>query len=192
MMHHLARMLSRARELGVPTAELLSWTNKTPGEIGERITCRILAEADDIPPQDMINQITRRLASSRATGDDWDLVDKILSGDPEPETFKFWGDALETPSAEPQDPAMFPPKDWARAWRWSLVLPDAVFTQWQHAIAQVTARYGAPDPEALDCRSELPQTLTGQSAHTEEELAALSVLEAAELVARWRPDAASD
>ncbi|MFI0771912.1 hypothetical protein ACH4TQ_44605 [Streptomyces sp. NPDC021218] len=192
MTYYLARMLSRARELGVPTAQLLSWTNKTPGEIGERITCRILAEADDVPPQDMINHITRRLASPRATGDDRDLVDKILSGDPEPEMLEAWGDALGTPSDGPQDTTALPPKDWARAWRWSLALPEPVLTQWQHAIAQVAARYGAPDPRTLDHRSELPQSLTGQSAHTEDELAALSVLEAAELVARWRPDAASD
>lgn len=56
--HHLVRLLSRARELAVSTSELLAWTDMIPGEVGERITCRILAEADDVPLQDKINYIT--------------------------------------------------------------------------------------------------------------------------------------
>lgn len=190
--HYLVRLLSRARELGVPTSELLAWTDKIPGVIGERITCRILTEAGDVPLQDKISHITLRLASSTATGDDRDLVDNVLSGDPEPEMLEGWGSALGTPSGAPQDPAAMPPEDWARAWRWSLVLPEVVLAQWQEPIAQVTARHGSPDPEALDRRLELPGMLTGQSAHSEDELAALPVLEAAELVASWRPDATSD
>jgi hypothetical protein len=190
--HYLARLLSRARELGVSTSELLAWTNEIPGEIGERVTCRILAEADDVPLQGKINHITLRLASSTATGDDQDLVDNILSGDPEPGMLEVWRSALGTPSVVPSAPDASPPKDWARAWHWSLVLPKGVFTQWLEPIAQVTVRYGPPKPESLARRSEFPQMLTGQSPHSEDELAALPVLQAAELVASWRPDATSD
>lgn len=190
--HYLARLLSRARELGVSTSELLAWTNEIPGEIGERVTCQILAEADDVPLQDKINHITLRLASSTATGDDQGLVGNILSGNPESGMLEVWRSALGTPSAAPSDPDASPPKDWARAWRWSLVLPQDILTQWREPIAQVTARYGSPTPESLTHRSEFPRMLTGQSPYSEDELVGLPVLEAAELVASWRPDVTSD
>jgi hypothetical protein len=190
--HHLARLLSRARELGVSTSELLVWTDKIPGEIGERIACRILAQADDVPLQDKIDHITLRLASSTATGDDRDLVANVLSAEPEPGVLDAWATALGTPSQAPSDPEASLPKDWARAWRWSLVLPDDVLTAWRDPIAQVAVRYGSPAPETLDRRSQLPLAVTGQSAHSEDGLARLPVLEAARLVASWRPDATSD
>jgi hypothetical protein len=191
--HHLARLLSRARELGVSTSELLAWTDNIPSEIGERITCRILAEADDVPLQGKINHITLRLASSTATGDDRDLVANVLSAKPETGMLDAWAVALGTPSAAPSDPEAAPPTDWARAWRWSRVLPEDVLTAWRDPIAQVTTRYGSPKPEDLDRRSQLSSfALMGQSAHSEDELAGLPVLEAAELVASWRPDATSD
>ncbi|MGS2619926.1 hypothetical protein ACVCAH_36450 [Micromonospora sp. LZ34] len=190
--HYLARMLSRARELGVPTADLLDWTKSIPGAIGERITCRILAEANDVSLQDKIDHITQRLASSTCTGDDRDLVTSVLNDDPEADALAAWHRALGTPSAAPENPASALPDDWARAWRWSMVLPASLLAEWREPIAQVTARHGEPDPQALDRRSERFELRTGQSAHSEDELTALPVIEAAELIASWRPDAASD
>src|SRR5262249_14070578 len=149
----------------------------------ERVTCQILAEADDVPLQDKINHITLRLVSSTATGEDQDLVGNILSGNPECGMLDVWRSALGTPSAAPSDPDASPPKDWARAWSWSLVLPEDVLGEWREPITQVTARYGSPTPESLARRSEFPRMLTGQSAYSEDELAGLPVLEAAELVA---------
>lgn len=190
--HHLVRLLSRAHELGVSTSELLAWTDEIPGEIGERVTCQILAEADDVPLQDKINHVTLRLASSTATGDDRDLVANVLSADLKPGMLDAWVEALGTPSAVPSDPGASPPKEWARAWRWSLVLPEDVLALWLEPIAQVTARYGPLDPDALDRRLELPRMLTGRSAYSEDELTGLPVFEAAKLVSSWRPDATSD
>lgn len=108
--HHLVRLLWRACELGVSTPELLAWTDKIPGKIGERVTCRILAEADDVPLQDKVNHITLRLASSTATGDDRDLVANVLSAKPEPGMLNAWAEALGTPSTAPSDPEASPPK----------------------------------------------------------------------------------
>jgi hypothetical protein len=190
--HYLARMLARARELGVSTADLRTMTDDIPGEIGERITCRILADAEDVPLHDKINHITLRLASSTATGDDRDLIASVLSANPETGTLNVWAEALGTPSLALSDPAASPPRDWARAWRWSLVLPEDLLTTWRDPIAQVSARYGSPEPEALDRRSQLPPALTGQSPHSEDELAGLPTLQAAKIIASWRPDSTSD
>jgi hypothetical protein len=46
--HYLARLITKARSLGVPSTELLHWTRDITGEIGERITSHILAGANDI------------------------------------------------------------------------------------------------------------------------------------------------
>jgi len=190
--HYLARLLARAAQLGVSTAELLDWTGQIPGEIGERITCRILADTSDVPLRDKISHVALRLASPTVTGDDRDLVDSILSANPEPGLLAVWVEALSTPSPAPADSHATPPRDWARAWRWSLVLPADLLTDWQDPIARVTERYGPPSPQTLDRRSTLPLVLTGQSAYREDQLSGLPVLQAADLVASWRPDAASD
>lgn len=185
--HYLARLVVHARRLDVSSAQLLDWTKNIPGEIGERVTCRILAGADDVPIHDKIDHITRRLASSTATGDDKDLIDDVLANDPGPASLTAWTEALGSPSPASADTPL--PRDWARVGRWSMVLPEHLLIPWQEPIAQVTAYLGAPSPTALDQRTSWSTMLTGQPAHSTDELAALPVLEAARLVARWRPDA---
>jgi hypothetical protein len=189
--HYLARLAARAQRLGVSSTQLLEWTKNIPGEIGERITCRILAQADDIPVHDKVDHITRRLASSTATGDDKDLIDATLAAEPDPASLTVWTEALGLPSPAPEEIDAPLPPDWTRAWRWSMVLPQHILIRWQEPIAQVTARHGAPSTTALDHRASESTELTSQSAHSAEELAALPVLEAAHVVARWRPDADS-
>jgi hypothetical protein len=188
--HYLARMLSKARQFGASTSQLLGWTRNTPGEIGERVTCRILTGAQDIPIHDKISHITQRLSSSRATGDDRDLIDDILSSNPGPDALQVWAVALGEPSPAPSGPEDLLPEDWARAWRWSLVLPEHTLTRWEQPIAYVNAQYGQPQAEALDQRF-FPEAQWGQSPYCQEELVRLPVLEAAALIAEWRPDDAS-
>ncbi|WP_406170297.1 hypothetical protein [Streptomyces sp. NBC_00996] len=189
--HYLARILVRAHALGVPSRRLLDWFTEIPGEVGERLTCRVLALADDIPVQDKIEHVTRRLASQRATGDDQDLVDAVLAANPDPAQLAVWTDALGSPSDPPADPALLP-QDWARAWRWSAILPGYLLTRWQDPIASVSARHGQIGPEAFGRRIPTSYATWGQSAYSMEELAALPALDAARLVAGWRPDADSD
>jgi hypothetical protein len=102
-----------------------------------------------------------------------------------------WSDALGTPSTTPPNLDADLPRDWARSWCWSLVLPDNILVDWRDQIAQVTARYGAPRPEELERRFDTSEFGWGSSAHSVEELSRLAVLDAARLVARWRPDAES-
>ncbi|MFI7679407.1 hypothetical protein [Actinophytocola sp. NPDC049390] len=161
--HYLARIAARARQLGVPSAQVLDWTKNIPGEIGERITCRILAEAGDIPVHDKVDHITRRIASSTATGDDKDLIDAILATEPDPPSLTAWTDALGSPTPAPSDANAPLPPDWPRAWRWSMVLPEQVLTRWQEPITQVTGHYGAPSPKAFDHRTSEPTILISQS-----------------------------
>jgi hypothetical protein len=189
--HYLARALPRARALGVPTSEPRTWTNEIAGEVGERINCRVLAGAEDVPLQDKIDHVARRLASSTATGDDRDLVADVVSADPPLDVLALWATAMGTPSDAPTDPDAALPADWARAWRWSMVLPDSALVAWRDPIAQVTARHGAPDIDAIENRSSPPDWFSGQSPYTEEELEGLAAIEAATRVAGWRPESTS-
>jgi hypothetical protein len=185
--HYLARLVARARELGVPSQRLLNWVTEIPGKAGERLTCRVLALADDIPVQDKIEHVTRRLARQTPTGDDQDLVDAVIAANPNPAQLDVWADALGSPSDAPTDPDLLP-EDWGRAWRWSAVLPGHVLTGWEGPIAAVSALHGQIDPEAFGHRLAASRWTWGQSPHSQSELAALPVLDAARLVARWRPD----
>jgi hypothetical protein len=189
--HYLARMVVRARALGVPNRQLLEGVADIPGEVGERLACRVLALADDMPLQDKIDHITLRLASQTATGDDQDLVDVVLAATSNPAQLAAWTDALGSPSPPPTDPAVLP-RDWRRAWRWSAILPEYLLTRWQEPIATVSARHGRIDPRAFDRRTLASYAMWGQSAYSTEDLAALPVLDAARLVTGWRPDAESD
>jgi hypothetical protein len=189
--HYLARILVRARVLGVRSQRLLEWVTEIPGEVGERLTCRVLALADDISAQDKIDHVTRRLVSQTVTGDDRDLVDAVLAANPDSGHLDVWTDALGSPSAPPADPASLP-EDWARAWRWSAILPGHLVTPWQIPIASVSALHGRVDPEAFDHRVPSSYAMWGQSAYSQEELASLPVLDVARLIAGWRPDADSN
>ncbi len=153
--HYLARMLDRAVTLGVPSQNLFDWVTGIPGVLGERLACRVLALADDIPVRDKIDHVTRRLASSTASGDDHDLVTAVVdavAGDADLSRFDVWADALGTPSDPPDDPVLLP-RDWSKAWRWSAVLPAQVLARWQDPIAAVTAQHGTPDPALFNHRT---------------------------------------
>jgi hypothetical protein len=189
--HYLARLIGRAHALGVSSAKLLGWVTDIPGQVGERLACRVLALADDIPLRDKIDHVTRRLASQTATGDDKDLIDAVLVAGPEPHQMAVWADALGTPSPPPPDLTVLP-RDWSKVWRWSAILPEHLLTRWQEPIAAVNAQHGRIDPASFDHRTPDSYTVWGQSAHSVEDLTALPVLDAARLVAGWRPNADSD
>lgn len=190
LLHHLARMHERAHALGLPSSDLLEWTSGVPGEAGERLRCRILAMADDIALEVKITYVATRFSSPSVTGDDRDLIDAIVRLNPDPDVLDKWTAALGTPSKLPSGSAALP-DDWARAWRWSMVLPPKILEPWAEAIASVTAKYKAPDPTIFDRRSNY-ELASACSPYTEVELATMPVLDAAKKVADWRPNAASD
>jgi hypothetical protein len=185
--HHLALLLSKARDFGVPTTQRLDWLGEIPGEIGERLRSHVLTGADDVPPADKVAHIASRLASD-ATGDDLALVEDIQSCGPPPLDLAQWEIELGAPSPRPADDVDVVPRDWARVWRWSAVLPDAVLEGWQEQIASVSRRWGAHDPAQLTGpRSPSVFEVFGSSPYSSGQLAVMPVLEAADLVARWRP-----
>jgi hypothetical protein len=189
--HYLTRTVVRALALGVSSQQLLAWVGEIRGEIGERLTCRVMAIADDISLQDKIDHVTRRIATQAPTGDDKDLVDVVLAADPDSASLAEWTNALGSSSAQTVDLAA-PPRGWRRAWQWSVVLPEDLLVQWIEPIAAITGRYGSIDAGAFDRRTVHAMTMWGRSAYSTEELAAMPALDAARMVSAWRPNAESD
>lgn len=191
--HHLARILSKARQWCVPTSEQLTWLGAIEGEVGERLRGHALTGASDVPVADKIAHIAGRLTSSTATAEDLALVTDVLSHAPPSGDLAAWAEALGTPSPEPADGGDLIPPDWARAWRWAAVLPADVLTAWQDAIGYVSGFHGTPDPQALS--GDRPPRWVfsyGRSPYSAEELSARPPLETAALVAAWELDAESE
>lgn len=191
--HHLAQILSKARQWGVPTSVQLEWLGKMEGDVGGRLRGHALAGASDVAVTDKIAHVTGRLASSTATAEDLALVTDILSHNPAPEDLATWTEVLGTPSHAPADGEGPIPRDWARAWRWAAVLPEYVLAAWRDAIDYVSGHHGTPDPQALT-GDRFPQWEGGfgRSPYSAETLSARPPLEAAALVAAWEPDAESE
>ncbi|WP_245193373.1 hypothetical protein [Amycolatopsis alba] len=186
--HGLARLLQQAPKLGISTANLLNWTKDISGDLGERITSRVLVLADDVSIHDKIDHITRRLASFAPTGDDKDLIDAVLLTDPEPGLLAPWAEALGLPGDDPFGEDESIPDALRRTWHWSTVLPDSALESWQDRIAELEERHGSLPQELFEHRTDHVTMMSGQSAYSVKELSSLSVADAIDTVARWRPD----
>lgn len=189
--HYLARMLLRARELAVPSRELLDRVGRIPGEIGERLTCRVLALAEDIPLDEKIDHVTRRLASQTATGDDKDLIDAVFAADPDPSLLPAWTDALGVPTPPSGDPTR-PPQDWRKAWRWSAILPEHLLTAWHEQINAVRDLSGPFDTSCFSVRLPRSWGASEQTPYAAADLSSMTTLEAARMIAAWRPPPEGD
>lgn len=184
----LAAVMPKARRLGMTGPSLLQHVETIPGELGERLTCQVLAGAADLDRDTKLSHLATRFASETATGDDKALIDDLLPlEDTDAERLRR---AFGSPSPGPAEDGSNPFGDnWPRAWRWSLVLPDAVLAGWESAISAVTEKHGTPDPSILTGRTPSSGAISGSSPISTDDLAKLDVLDAASLVAAWRPSA---
>lgn len=175
------------RNLDLPTLDLLKLVAPIPDEVGERVVCRVLAGASDVSRERKLSHLCVRIASGTATGDDRDLLTDLgdLVGGEIAQVATAFGQPL--PAPDPDDHGYVElPRDWVRAWRWSMVLPPAALAGWETAIAAVTERHGIPGTDAL--RRRAPRFISGrpESPYTTEQLSELPPIEAAERVAAWR------
>ena len=175
-----------AKDLGVPGGALLQQAASVSGEIGERLTCQVLAGAADIDRRTKVDHLEKRLASETATGDDQALIDDLSPfSDDEIDRLRI---AFGQPAAlDPDRPGVPYGENWPRAWRWAMVLPQPILAGWDDAIAAVAIRHGTPDPSALTRRITRVTSAKGSSPISSETLSAMDVADAATAVAGWRP-----
>lgn len=181
-----ATAIPAARSLGVSGSTLLQHAASVPGEIGERLTCQVLAGARDIGRSMKLGHLEKRLASETATGDDHALIEDLAPfSDAEIDRMRI---VFGHPATlDPSQPDVRYGENWPRAWRWSMVLPSPILTGWADAIAVVSADHGAPDPSALTRRIPRTVSVTGSSPISSEALSSMAVSEAANAIADWRP-----
>ena len=184
----LARLVATARDMGVPNSWMLELVSLTPGEWGERLECQVLAGANEIGRKDKVAHLVRRLRSETATGDDRLLLDDLSPFTSEEilELRAALGQPAPPPPSLDRDPLG---ANWARAWRWSMILPAGALVGWEDAIAAVAELRGQPDPTAMDRPLRNPIVSHGSSPYPYEQLVAMEPLAAAELAAVWRPSA---
>ena len=188
--HYLVRLLRHSRALEASTADLQAWVKEIPGPIGERIACQLYPEGTDGPLAQRTAPATRRLGSATARGDDRDLVRAILAANPGQDQLGPWRVELGAPSlaAESADrPDPFP-DDWVRVWRWSAVLPAAIWAAWAEHVRLVSATCGEPPADTFDHRFDQFEFTGVQSPYSRDDLAALAPSDAASQVAAWRPN----
>lgn len=183
---HLVLAIPRARELGLATPTMLDLVGKVEGELGQRLACQVLTGATDVERRVKLLHLAERLASDTATGDDRVLIEDLTPMNSE-ET-----ELLRTAfGAPPPAPVVSQgiDRESARAWRWSMLLPAPVLAGWEDAVDAVTVVHGNPDIDALNRRTPMSGSMVGSSPISQDELAALTPLDAAARAARWRPTA---
>lgn len=183
---HLAAAVSIARTLGMSGTSMLGHVEAIPGEVGERLTCQVLAGATDINRERKLLHLVKRLGAATATGDDKALFDDLAPLNPT-EIYQL-NQAFGPPSPNPVNDAGAPfGENWPRGWRWSSVLPDEVLIGWEDAIAAVSEMSGTPDSAILEKRTPHTEANFGSSPHSTADIARLDALEAAAMIAAWRP-----
>lgn len=181
----LAAAVPKARSLGLSSASMLQHVRSIPRELGQRLTCQVLAGATEINRDAKLSHIEERLASETATGDDRALIEELSPlSDSEIDRLRV---AFGAPSPGSDGESTAFGDNWPRGWRWSMLLPEGVLAGWQAAIAAVTEVHGAPDLSALNRRSPHSAASWGSSPYSTDDLAGLDVLGAASRIAEWRP-----
>lgn len=182
----LAAAIPAVRDLGVSGPALLKQVASIPGELGERLTCRVLSGADDIDRATKVAHLETRLASDTATGDDQALIADLspFSGD---ELHRLRTTFGQPSPLDPGRPDIPYGENWPRAWRWAVVLPPHVLAGWDEAIAAVSEGHGPPDPSTLTRRTRRVAARWSHSPISAEALETMEVTDAARTVASWRP-----
>ncbi|MGH9026759.1 MAG: hypothetical protein ACRDWD_11700, partial [Acidimicrobiia bacterium] len=186
----LARLLLKAQREGAASSELLDWIDGINDPLGARLRCQVLASASDVPLGDKIAFVVSRLSDDVPTGDDVLLIDAVVAASPSLAELEPWSAALGLPSVrspEDEEAEAFP-DDWARVWRWSTALPPGVLEPWRDVITAVAEVHGQPSRERFSQRTPSYGFATGGSPYSPEQLGELKPLDAAHLIATWRPD----
>lgn len=182
----------QACSVGVSTEELLARVDRVDDEeLRGRLRVQLLLDAGDIPIEWKVAEVAESIRERPPSGDDLALVEHVLSADLGEDQLRPWREAYsDPPDVEDLGTALAEeevPQTWWLAWAWSSLLPEEITRPWQSAVRVLSAeRGGRPSRQALQER-RLRSMVPSRSPVSAEEMAELSVSEAAEEIARWRP-----
>jgi hypothetical protein len=175
------------------TERVLTVADTLPVELGGRARAWILGTDPDVPMIDLVAELASTIAERKPTGDDLELIDRVIEGCDEEQYRQPWSDALgPAPTIAEVGRALAEHESepgWTRAHLWLSLLPESVQGAWANAYALMCGAYGTPQRSGLESRP-LIEAAWGRSPYSAEELRAMEPLDAAAQVAAWRPDPA--
>jgi len=190
----LLAAIRRSRDLAIPTAAVLEAVETLPAALRTRMRVWILRQADDVSPEEQVQEIAAAILDRRPTGEDVLLIDLITSATP-PSTVwaAAWRGAMGVaPSPEEVGKVLGTgdvPAEWRRVRLWYPILPSEARNEWDTTIALMSPTLPAP---GRDVYLEAPKGVELQSARSpfvKADLQELGVNEAARKIATWRPTA---
>ncbi|MEU3980183.1 hypothetical protein AB0F77_08725 [Streptomyces sp. NPDC026672] len=174
------------------STKLLNSVEPLNGLLKSRVRTWILANSQAADSSLMISAISEGILSRNPNADDADLVD-MVAGSCDADLFEqSWKEALGSPPELAElgtslaDNSV--PKEWRHAYQWSAILSRGVWSDWENAIAVMSASYGQPSREHLQSSPRFQAYFTG-SPIEDNELESLPPLVAAQKISEWRPGA---
>lgn len=171
--------------------QILSMVDSMPGGVRSRVRAWTLASAPAAAPTQMIEELTRAISTRKPTGDDLALLDRVVAGSDPSLYEREWTEALGDPPAVPDVAQALASQVLSpsvrRSFSWSGILPEPVQLRWSHVVSVIGAVYGPPSRAALEKPSPI-ESGWGRSPISADELGVLPPIEAAQLIAAWRPD----
>jgi hypothetical protein len=187
----LIQAVRRARQIGVPTGQVLALFEPIPGALLARLRAWVLTEATDVSDQMRVTEIAEAVTKRSPTGDDVRLIQLITSGATNDLQLESWKEAMGAPPTPEQVgkalAAHEVPVQWQRARFWHPLLGDHVRGEWDTVVALMSPALPAPS------RSDYLETQSGvelesaRSPMTKSELEDLDVVDAARKISSWRP-----
>ena len=190
LLHALVETVRRSRGW-IRAVDALPVVNALPDDIRGRVSALVLAGDPDVELSVVIDEVTRAISERDPTGDDLPLIDRVIAEGAPEHYSPAWSQALgPAPSVVEVSQQLsahdLPPRS-LRAFHWSGVLPEGVSGPWAQPASVIAGAYGKPSRESLEMRHQM-EFANGRSPFPSDELASMSVTDAAMKVSSWRPD----
>ncbi len=172
---------------------VLGVIHELPSELADRLRPFVLNAshaAEQVSLDVLFDELVTAIGTREPSGDDLPLVDTVLVAHPPTDLQRLAGAMPSAPTIDEIGTALREhtlTEEWVRTYRWLGLLPSEVQGAWADPYTVLCAEVGVPGPERLRQRRQVISG-SGRSAHSADELGAMDPLDAADLVARWRPD----
>lgn len=174
------------------TDSLLSVTAKLTGIVRSRIRSWILSKAEDVSSETLIDEISEAIGKRYPTGDDLPLLDRVIN-ELEPEDYiSCWRDSLgPAPSIYEVGQSLASnsiPTSWWYTLRWLDILPLEDLGMWTNPTTILWSEFGRQDRDDLERQHPDIESKSISSPISADHLSTITPLEAAHMVAQWRPE----
>ena len=190
LLQTLVEAIGRAREW-LSTDQILSAIESLPSEVRGRLRAWVMAAAGDIDVDRLIDELELAVSNRDPTGDDLPIIDRVVREASHDAFADRWMNALGAVPTVVETAQRLAshqvPETWLRAYHWIGVLPQQAVGPWEQPAAVIAAAYGRRGRESLEKRSRV-EVAHSTSPISVEDLQALSVVEAVDRIAQWRPD----